>query len=74
MHDSFNDATLRDMAVELCLTIPTSLDKKVPHLHLLVKPLVLSLQPRHDRSNDIITIGYAAVPALAPFLRDFIVS
>ena len=57
LHDSFTDVTLKDLALELCLTLPTSLEKRVPYLPLLVKPLVLALKPRHDRSNDLIAVG-----------------
>ncbi|KAJ1929691.1 transcription-associated protein 1 [Tieghemiomyces parasiticus] len=39
------DAPLRDLYVEICLTVPVRLSVLLPYLHLLMRPLVLALTP-----------------------------
>ena len=36
--------TMRELFVELCLTVPVRLSALLPHLHFLMRPLVLALQ------------------------------
>ena len=54
--------TMRELFVELCLTVPVRLSALLPHLHFLMRPLVLALQvcaqtgfrsgPRGPKPND----------------------
>ena len=37
---------MRELFVELCLTVPVRLSALLPHLHYLMRPLVLALQVR----------------------------
>ena len=39
---------MRDLFVELCLTVPVRLSVLLPHLHYLMQPLVLSLEAGSD--------------------------
>ncbi|XRB06256.1 transformation/transcription domain-associated protein [Pycnococcus provasolii] len=46
--------TVRDVLVEICLTIPVRLQYLLPHLTLLMRPLVVSLRAW---KGDLITLG-----------------
>lgn len=61
LYASFTETMLRDLALELCLIVPATLERRVAHLHLLLQPVLLSLQPRQDRSNELISLGWVCV-------------
>ena len=65
LYDSLTDPVLKDIALELCLTLPTSLEKRIPFLPMLLKPLILALKPRSERSNDLVAVGYVFVVTIA---------
>jgi len=44
---------MRDLVLELCLTLPARLSSLLPHLPRLMKPLVLALKG----SDDLVTLG-----------------
>ncbi|KAI5124824.1 hypothetical protein M0805_005454 [Coniferiporia weirii] len=73
------DAQTRDLLVELCLTVPLRLTHLLPHLHYLMKPLVLALQGGPElvsqglRTLELCIdnlIGDFLDPILRPVLRD----
>ncbi|KAL5487751.1 TRA1 [Sanghuangporus weigelae] len=73
------DAQTRDLLVELCLTVPLRLTHLLPHLHYLMKPLVLALQGGSElvsqglRTLELCIdnlIGDFLDPILRPVLRD----
>jgi len=39
---------MKELFVELCLTVPVRLSALLPHLHFLMKPLVYALQVFHS--------------------------
>ncbi|THH03836.1 hypothetical protein EW145_g5969 [Phellinidium pouzarii] len=73
------DAQTRDLLVELCLTVPLRLTHLLPHLHYLMKPLVLALQGGPElvsqglRTLELCIdnlVGDFLDPILRPVLRD----
>lgn len=73
------DAQTRDLLVELCLTVPLRLTHLLPHLHYLMKPLVLALQGGSElvsqglRTLELCIdnlIGDFLDPILRPVLRE----
>ncbi|KAH8118563.1 FAT-domain-containing protein [Phellopilus nigrolimitatus] len=73
------DAQTRDLLVELCLTVPLRLTHLLPHLHYLMKPLVLALQGGTElvsqglRTLELCIdnlIGDFLDPILRPVLRE----
>lgn len=74
-----SDPPTRDLLVELCLTVPLRLTHLLPHLHYLMKPLVLALQGGTElvsqglRTLELCIdnlIGDFLDPILKPVLRD----
>lgn len=74
-----SDPLTRDLLVELCLTVPLRLTHLLPHLHYLMKPLVLALQGGTElvsqglRTLELCIdnlIGDFLDPILKPVLRD----
>jgi transformation/transcription domain-associated protein len=51
------DSVLLHTAIELCLTIPARLSSLLPHLNLLLRIIVLSLD---SSSGDLVNLGYVS--------------
>ncbi|KAL6045043.1 putative transformation/transcription domain-associated protein [Balamuthia mandrillaris] len=68
---SSHPQSLRDLFVELCLTVPVRLSSLLPCLRLLMRPLVLALE---SKNNDLVTQGLRTmelcVDNLTPDFRD----
>ncbi|GMT15606.1 hypothetical protein PFISCL1PPCAC_6903, partial [Pristionchus fissidentatus] len=52
-----NRTIMRELFVELCLTVPVRLSSLLPHLPLLMDPLVCSLSGQHNVSQSTTTRG-----------------
>lgn len=74
-----SDSQTQDLLVELCLTVPLRLTHLLPHLHYLMKPLVLALRGGPElvsqglRTLELCIdnlIGDFLDPILRPVLRD----
>ena len=53
LQDGAHRQQMKDLFVELCLTVPVRLSALLPYLHYLMKPLVLAL----NASDDLVTQG-----------------
>jgi hypothetical protein len=60
MQSTFQDPFLRDLAVELCLTVPVKLEAQLPCIPMLLQPLHLALLSRPERNHDLAITGCVA--------------
>ncbi|EDQ87449.1 uncharacterized protein MONBRDRAFT_10012 [Monosiga brevicollis MX1] len=61
---------LRDLLVELCLTVPVRLSALLPHLHFLMRPLVLALRATDDLVSQGLRTLELCIDNLTPEFLD----
>ena len=65
-----SDPSCRDMAVELCLTVPLRLTHLLPYLSYLMKPLTLALRGNHDLVSQGLRTLELCIDNLTPDFLD----
>ena len=70
LYESNHPSHLKDIFIDLCLTMPVRLSSLIPHLDLLMKPLVIALS---SSNQDLVSQGLRTVELLIDSLNlDFL--
>lgn len=56
MYHTLSDTVLKDLVIELCLTIPARLESQLPHLPQLMLPLIAALRSKQEK-NELAVVG-----------------